>query len=154
MQVNTLKLNSKKKKRKTIGRGGKKGTYCGKGNKGQKARSGAHVDPLFEGGRSTLIDHMKKKKGFKSRETKATVLSLDQIEKEFKDGETVNVESLVKTKLLGKVIKREKIKILGAGKFSKKLSFSKDILISKSAKEAIEKAGGKIINGQGTEIKD
>ena len=154
MQVNTLKLNSKKKKRKTVGRGGKKGTYCGKGNKGQKARSGAHVDPLFEGGRSTLIDHMKKKKGFKSRETKATVLSLDQIEKEFKDGETVNVESLVKTKLLGKVIKREKIKILGVGKFSKKLSFSKDILLSKSAKEAIEKAGGKVINDQGTKDKE
>ncbi|MDO9231504.1 MAG: 50S ribosomal protein L15 [bacterium] len=154
MQVNTLKLNSKKKKRKTIGRGGKKGTYCGKGNKGQKARSGAHVDPLFEGGRSTLIDHMKKKKGFKSRETKATVLSLDQIEKEFKDGEIVNVESLVKTKLLGKVIKREKIKILGAGKFSKKLSFSKDILLSESAKEAIKKAGGKVINDQGTKDKE
>ncbi|HAT73510.1 MAG: 50S ribosomal protein L15 [Candidatus Moranbacteria bacterium GW2011_GWF2_36_839] len=160
MQVNTLKLNSKKKKRKTVGRGGKKGTYCGKGNKGQKARSGAHVDPLFEGGRSTLIDHMKKKKGFKSRETKATVLSLDQIEKEFKDGETVNVESLVKTKLLGKVIKREKIKILGGGisassadRLSKKLSFSQDILLSKSAKEAIEKAGGKVIENQEAEDK-
>lgn len=145
MQINDLKLKIRKKKRKTIGRGGKKGTYSGKGNKGQKARSGAHVDPLFEGGRSTLIDHMKKKKGFKSREAKKTVLSLDQIEKAFKDGETVNVESLVKTKLLGKVVKREKIKILGASKLSKKLSFSNDILLSKSAKEAIEKAGGKIM---------
>lgn len=145
MQVNTLKLNSKKKKRKTIGRGGKKGTYCGKGNKGQKARSGAHVDPLFEGGRSTLIDHMKKKKGFKSRADKYTTLSLEQIEKEFKDGEIVDIKSLVKTKLLGKIVKGEKIKILGGGKFSKKLSISKNILLSKTAKEAIEKAGGKII---------
>jgi len=103
---------------------------------------------------------LKKKKGFKSRETKATVLSLDQIEKEFKDGETVNVESLVKTKLLGKVIKREKIKILGGGisassadRLSKKLSFSQDILLSKSAKEAIEKAGGKVIENQEAEDK-
>lgn len=153
MQVNTLKLNSKKKKRKTIGRGGKKGTYCGKGNKGQKARSGAHVDPLFEGGRSTLIDHMKKKKGFKSRETKKIVLSLEQIEKAFKDGETVNAESLTKVKLLSKVVKREKIKILGGGAFSKKLSFNKDILLSKSAKEAIEKVGGKVIENQEVEDK-
>ena len=154
MQINDLKLIAKRKKRKTIGRGGKKGTYSGKGNKGQKARSGAHVDPLFEGGRSTLIDHMKKKKGFKSREAKKTVLSLEQIEKFFKDGETVNVESLLKTKLLGKVVKNEKIKILGGAKFSKKLSFSKGILVSKSAKEAIEKADGKIIDDQKSEIKD
>jgi large subunit ribosomal protein L15 len=58
MQINTLKIKTPKKKRKTIGRGGKKGTYSGKGNKGQKARSGSKLDPLFEGGRSTLIDHM------------------------------------------------------------------------------------------------
>ncbi len=40
MQIHQLKLKSKKKNKKRIGRGGKRGTYCGRGTKGQKARSG------------------------------------------------------------------------------------------------------------------
>jgi large subunit ribosomal protein L15 len=142
MQVNTLKLNNKRKKRKTIGRGGKKGTYSGKGNKGQKARSGAHVDPLFEGGRSTLIDHMKKKKGFKSGKIKPIAISLEEIEKRFKDDEIVSIDALIKVGLIDKIKKRNGVKIIGggkpsssAGKLTKKLSFEKGILFSKSIKK-------------------
>jgi large subunit ribosomal protein L15 len=135
MQVNTLKLNNKRKKRKTIGRGGKKGTYSGKGNKGQKARSGAHVDPLFEGGRSTLIDHMKKKRGFKSGKIKPIAISLEKIEKKFKDGETVSVEALIKVGLVDKMKKKNGVKIIGGGKITKKLSFEEGILFSKSIKK-------------------
>ncbi|MFA4817580.1 MAG: 50S ribosomal protein L15 [Parcubacteria group bacterium] len=145
MLINTLKLKFKRKKRKTIGRGGKKGTYCGKGNKGQKARSGAHVDPLFEGGRSTLIDHMKKVRGFKSRTAKKAVASLEMIEKKFKDGEVVDKESLVKSQIIGKLEAQDGIKIVGSGKFTKKLTIDKNILLSAAAKSAIEKAGGKIL---------
>jgi large subunit ribosomal protein L15 len=132
MQVNTLKLNNKRKKRKTIGRGGKKGTYCGKGNKGQKARSGAHVDPLFEGGRSTLIDHMKKKRGFTSRKEKKNEVQLAKIEKKFKDGDIVSIDTLIKAGLIDRMKKRNGVKIIGGGKLTKKLSFEKDILFSKS----------------------
>jgi len=144
MQINTLQLKNKRKKRKTIGRGGKKGTYCGKGNKGQKARSGAHVDPLFEGGRSTLIDHMKKVRGFKSRTAKKAVASLEMIEKKFKDGEVVNKESLIKSGIIGKLEAKDGIKIVGGDKITKKLTIDKSILLSAAAKSAIEKAGGKI----------
>jgi len=143
MQVNTLKVKAKRK-RKTIGRGGKKGTYSGKGMKGQKARSGGNVDPLFEGGRSTLIDHMKKKKGFKSRKPKAVPVSLEKIGKKFKDGDTINRETLGKSGIVGKVEKSVRIKILGVGKIEKKLTIAKEIQCSASAKAAIEKAGGKI----------
>lgn len=143
MQANTLKVKTKKK-RKTIGRGGKKGTYCGKGMKGQKARSGGNVDPLFEGGRSTLIDHMKKKKGFKSRKPKAVPVSLERIEKKFKDGETVNRENLEKNGFIGKIEKKVRIKILGVGTIKKKLTIAKEIQCSTGAKEAIEKVGGKV----------
>lgn len=135
MQINTLKLNNKKKRRKTIGRGGKKGTYSGKGNKGQKARSGAHVDPLFEGGRSTLIDHMKKKRGFKSGKEKKNVIHLSDIQKKFKDGDTVSVETLIKVGLIDKMKEKNRIKIIGGGKLAEKISFDKNILFSKSIKK-------------------
>ena len=71
MQIHNLKIQYPKKKRKIIGRGGKKGTYSGKGGKGQKGRSGVSIDPLFEGGRSSLIDRLKKIRGFKAFKPKA-----------------------------------------------------------------------------------
>lgn len=144
MQINTLKLNHRRKKRKTIGRGGKKGTYSGKGNKGQKARSGAHIDPLFEGGRSTLIDHMKKKKGFKALKIKLAVVSLAKLEKKFKDGDAINKEALIKSKIIDRIDAERGIKILGGDAVTKKFTIAKEIKISASAKAAIEKSGGSI----------
>jgi large subunit ribosomal protein L15 len=144
MQINTLQLKNKKKKRKTIGRGGKTGTYSGKGMKGQKARSGAHVDPTFEGGRSTLIDHMKKKKGFKSLEKKNSTIALEKIEKLFKDGDVVNKESLIKAKLVDRKGAKNGIKVLGSQEITKKLTIAKGIKISTASKKAIEKAGGSV----------
>lgn len=144
MQINTLKIKHPKKKRKTVGRGGKKGTYSGRGNKGQKARSGGNVKPLFEGGRSTLIDHMKKKKGFKSLKLKAAVVSLEKLEKKFNDGDAINKESLMKARIVDKIDAKNGIKILGGGKLTKKLSIGKNIFLSSSAKAAVEKAGGSV----------
>jgi large subunit ribosomal protein L15 len=144
MQINTLQLKNKRKKRKTIGRGGKKGTYSGKGNKGQKARSGAHVDPLFEGGRSTLIDHMKKKRGFKALDKKLATVSLVKLENKLPDGAMINKEALIKSKIVDKIDAEKGIKILGGGKIAKKFTIDKEIKLSASTKEAIEKAGGKI----------
>lgn len=135
MQINNLKLKTSRKKKKMIGRGGKSGTYSGRGNKGQKSRSGAHIDPLFEGGRSTLIDHMKKKRGFTSGKLKKTAIKLDQIEKKFKDGEAVNIDSLIKAGLVDKMKRANGVKIIGGGKITKKLSFDKKILFSKSIKK-------------------
>lgn len=144
MQINTLKISTPKKKRKTIGRGGKKGTYSGKGNKGQKARSGAKVDPLFEGGRSTLIDHMKKKRGFKSLATKATTVNVLKLEENFADSSVVTIEELVKVELIRKSQATSRVKILGNAAIKKKLTIAKEIMISASAKKSIETAGGKV----------
>lgn len=154
MQMHTLKLNNRRKKRKTIGRGGKKGTYSGKGNKGQKARSGAHINPLFEGGRSTLIDHLKKSKGFKSIKPKKNVIKFSSLEKNFKNGDIINKEALVSAKLVDKKLVGNGIKILGGSEIKVKLMVDKNIFLSSSAKEAIEKAGGKIISEQGTVNKE
>src|SRR3989339_2115462 len=101
MQIHQLKVKTQKKKR-TIGRGGKKGTYSGRGMKGQKARSGASINPLFEGGRSTLVDHMKKARGFKSPHPKKNIVKLSSLEKNFKDGDIINSNSLLEKRLLSK----------------------------------------------------
>jgi len=143
MQIHELK-SKKRKARKTIGRGGKRGTYSGKGNKGQKARSGASVDPLFEGGRSSLIERLKKVRGFKSTHPKKTVIKLADLDKKFKDGETISIESLIKAGLLDKKDSKNGVKILSSGTISKKLTVAKDILFSETAKDAIIKAGGTI----------
>lgn len=142
MNINELKLN-RRKPRKKIGRGGKRGTYSGRGNKGQKARSGAKIDPLFEGGRSSLVERMKKSRGFKAINRKKNNVSLADLEKNFTEGDVVNVENLIKNGLIGKIEARWGVKILGDGELTKKLTIEKNILLSKSAKTAIEKSGGK-----------
>jgi len=143
MQIHQLKVK-KRKVRKTVGRGGKRGTYSGRGNKGQKARSGASIDPLFEGGRSSLVERLKKVRGFKSRTPKKAVVKLSELEKAFKGGEEITIALLVQTKLVDKAEAANGVKILANGQLSKKLTIAKGILLSETAKAAIIKAGGTI----------
>ena len=145
MQKHTLKLNNQRKKKKNLGRGGKKGTYSGRGMKGQKARSGVSINPLFEGGRSTLIDRMKKKRGFKSRNSKDVVIKISDLAKKFKDGEKVSKEALIKLGLADKIAVKSTLKILGGDKIKTKLVIDKEITLSASAKKAILAAGGEIL---------
>lgn len=144
MQIHQLTLK-KRKEKKTVGRGGKRGTYSGRGNKGQKARSGASIDPLFEGGRSSLVERLKKVRGFKSLNAKKTVLKLETLEKKFKDGDIVSIESLLAEKIVDKADVKNGVKILSSGTITKKLTISAEILLSQTAKDAIIKAGGKIL---------
>lgn len=143
MQIHELAVK-KKKQIKRIGRGGKRGTYSGKGSKGQKARSGAKINPLFEGGRSSLVERLKKMGGFKSIAPKKAVVNLKDLDKKFQDGGVVDIKSLVKSGLIDKMKAKNGVKILGDGKITKKLEIGKEILLSRSAEEAIKKAGGKI----------
>lgn len=152
MQIHELKVKAKKS-RKRIGRGGKRGTFSGKGMKGQKARSGGNVDPLFAGGQTSLVEKLKKVRGFKAVTPKRNVISLDTVEKIFEDGETVTVKALVEAKAVQRSKMGNGVKILGTGKITKKITTDRDVLVSKSAKEAIEKVGGKVGYVQGTVVK-
>jgi large subunit ribosomal protein L15 len=134
----------KKEERKRVGRGGKRGTYSGRGMKGQKARSGGNVDPLFEGGRSSLVERLKKVRGFKSIHPKKITLDLEALENRFESGETVSFETLVAKGLVKEVLLKRGIKVLGNGSLTKRLSVSREILLSGSAREAVEKAGGTV----------
>ncbi len=142
MQVNDLK-NKDKKERRRVGRGGKKGTYSGKGMKGQKSRSGYSQRATFEGGKSSLIAHTKKKKGFKSLNIKAEIVDLEKLERNFTDGEEVTKELLKEKKLIKSL--KSKVKILSDGEIKRKLIINEDILTSETAKDKIKKAGGKLI---------
>ncbi len=146
MQLHQIKPKHKLKKGKRVGRGGKRGTYSGRGMKGQKSRAGRRLKPAIRG----LIKRYPKLRGYRfkskaqSLKSKIAVLNLETLEKKFKSEEKINPQVLLKKKLIRRIKGRmPKIKILGGGKLSKKLVIE-DCQVSKSAKEAIEKVGGTI----------
>ena len=144
--LHTLQPTHQSKSKKRIGRGGKRGTYSGKGQKGQRARSGAHIR-LAER-EMTLKIPKKRGTGFVNRPKKFSgvvmTVNINRIVKSFASGEIVNVKTLAKKGLVT-ASKRQKIqvKILGTGKLTKKLSFV-GVSVSQSARQAIEAAGGTV----------
>lgn len=132
------------KRRKIVGRGlgSGHGTYSGRGAKGQKARSGASIPLGFEGGRMPLHRQIPKKRGFTSKREKNLPLNLTVINEKFNANEIVNPKILV-SKGLAKFTATP-IKILGGGELTKPLTFEK-VMVSASAKEKIETAGGKVL---------
>jgi len=147
MELNKLSTKSKKSK-KRVGRGigSGKGKTAGRGHKGQKSRSGVAIKS-FEGGQMPLYRRLPKR-GFKSISSKKNiaVINLSRIEEiSLKDqtilSNIINLNTLQKSKLINK--KYNKLKILGNGDLKKKFDIEVNS-ISKSAKEKIEKLGGKV----------
>ena len=139
MQIHQLTV-TKKKSRKRIGRGGKRGTTAGRGSNGQKSRSGASVDPLFEGGRSTFLERLKKVRGFKSIHQKKCVIKLSAIESVYADGETVSLATLIEKKLAPKTALSRGVKIVAVGGLTKKLTLGKDVAASEKAQTSFQKS--------------
>jgi large subunit ribosomal protein L15 len=133
------------KRRKVVGRGlgSGHGTYSGRGAKGQKARSGSSIPAGFEGGRMPLHRQLPKRRGFTSFHPSAIAISLDQIDKKFAQNETVNPKLIFNKGLIKS--QHEFVKILGKGKLTKSLTFE-NVAVSASAREKIEKSGGKVVN--------
>lgn len=144
LTLHTLKTPvGSRKKSKRIGRGNSSGhgTYSTKGQKGQRARSGGSKGLKLKGFKD-IVKRMPKLKGFKSHRLKPQIVNLIDLEKKFKDGETVDIKILLEKGLVKD--QRQKVKVLGEGKLTKKLTVNVHNF-SKSAKEAIEKAGGRIV---------
>ena len=147
MKLNTL--NSKKMKtRKRVGRGigSSKGKTCGRGHKGQKSRSGVAIKS-FEGGQMPLYRRLPKR-GFNSIASKKNIviINLSRIQEIIGKQKTIlnnkiNISNLQKSKFINK--KYRKLKLLGSGDLKQKLDIEVSS-ISKSAKEKIEKLGGKV----------
>jgi len=146
MQLHELRPKYKLKRRKRVGRGGKRGTYSGRGQKGQKSRAGRRLKPAIRG----LIKRYPKLRGYKfkskikNQKSKITIVNLDILEKKFNSGEEINPRVLLERKLIRRIKgKMPKVKILAKGELTKKLII-KDCEVSKGGKEKIEKAGGTI----------
>jgi large subunit ribosomal protein L15 len=142
MQLHELQRKHKNKTKKRVGRGGRKGTYSGHGMKGQKSRAGRKMEPIIR----SIIKRYPKLKGYRSfvLDNNFVVVNLVTLEKISKDGETINPENLIKKGVISRIKgKAPKVKILGTGKLTKKLVVE-NCKTSKTAKEAIEKAGGSI----------
>ncbi len=142
MQNNNLKRAHPNKKSKTVGRGGTRGKTAGRGTKGQNARAGHKKRPEIR----DFIKRIPKLRGRgknsnMSIQSKVFAINLVDISKAYKAGETVSLATLREK---GLVSKTAQFKVLGTGTLDKKLSFEK-CTMSKSAKEAIEKAGGTMV---------
>ncbi len=146
MQLHQLKPKHKLKTKKRIGRGGKKGTYSGRGMKGQRSRAGRRFEPIIRG----LIKRYPKLRGYKfkpkvkNQNSEIVILNLDILEKKFNSGERITPKVLLEKKIISTIKgKLPKVKILAEGKLTKALIIE-NCQFSKQAKEKIEKAGGNI----------
>ena len=137
----------KKKLRKGRGIAAGQGASCGFGMRGQKSRSGRPTRPGFEGGQMPLYRRVPKLKHFEIINQKSfSIVNLSKLS-EFKDSEIVNIDSLVKKKVLFKP--KFPLKVLGNGEVKAKLKVQAHAF-TKVAKEKIEAAGGtcEIINNK------
>lgn len=142
MQIHELSPKHKSQKKKRIGRGGKKGSYSGRGVKGQKARAGRKLKPFIR----DWIKKYPKLRGyrFKGKKEEITIVNIDVLERKFQEGEIVSPQILVEKRIVRKVKgKTPRVKILGRGELKKPLKII-GCESSQAAKEKIQKAGGKI----------
>lgn len=132
----------KQKVRRRVGRGdgSGRGTYSGRGLKGQRSRSGGRKK-LKRKGLKQFLHQIPKLRGFKSMYPSFEIVNVGELNAKFDNGEIITLNKilkagLVKTKVNG-------VKILGHGKLDKKFTVQAHNF-SKSAKNAIKRAGGKI----------
>ena len=143
--LNTTQLIKQKKIRVGRGIGSGKGKTSGRGVKGQKSRSGVAIKS-FEGGQMPLYRRLPKR-GFNAiQKYKIAKINLEKLQnlidkKIINEESIINIASLKKEKILKKSF--NKFKILGNGEIKVKLNIEADF-VSNSAKEKIEKVGGKI----------
>ena len=141
MKLGELKPAVEKKDRKRVGRGmgSGLGKTSGRGQKGQKSRTGGGVRRGFEGGQTPLYRRLPKR-GFKNKfaktYTEVTLTMLNQSK-----ATEVTAESLLEEGIIGKI--NDGIVVLGTGKLEKKLTV-KAARFTKTAGEKIEAVGGKI----------
>lgn len=146
MKLNELrpKEGSKTKKRKRVGRGNGSGVgkTSGRGQDGQKSRSGGGVRPGFEGGQMPLFRRMPKRGFTNIFAKKYIILNVDGLNG-FDDDTVITPELLIKEGIINSRKDVDGIKILGNGNLNKKLTV-KAHKFSKTATEKIEAAGGKV----------
>jgi large subunit ribosomal protein L15 len=142
VRLNDIKSPTSNKSRKRVGRGDGSGhgTTSGRGTKGQLSRSGGNTRPGFEGGQMPLQRRVPHLKGFKNNKKIIFNVINTGMLSGFKEGSTVDHDALLKKSLIMK--KARPLKVLGKGELNIKLTVKANGF-SKTAREKIEKAGGK-----------
>ena len=143
MKLNELQRNigaTHAKKRVGRGPGSGLGKTSGRGQKGQKARSGGSINPVFEGGQLPLYRRIPKR-GFSNAKFKTVYACINVSDlNNFEDGTVVTPALLKETGLVKKQL--DGVKVLGNGKLEKKLTIQAS-KFSASALEKIKEAGSK-----------
>ena len=143
MKLSSLNNPRGTQKRKRVGRGDSSGLgrTCGRGEKGQKSRSGSKIRLHFEGGQIPLFRRLPHIRGFKARNHKNwTCVNVSDIEKAFEAGDVVDAAALINKKIISSI--DHGLKILANGEISKSITIKADAF-SKTAQSKIEAAGGK-----------
>ena len=140
---NLTKRPQQKHKKKRIGRGNAsgKGTYSGKGIKGQRSRSGGKKGLLRRSIMRQLVKKIPKLGGFKSQKSPRETVTLLQLQNNYVAGELVNLLSLREKRIIPR--KAKSAKIVATGMLSIKLIID-NIALSKGAEEIVKSAGGEI----------
>jgi large subunit ribosomal protein L15 len=145
MQIHELKRKTKNRKKIQVGRGGKRGKTAGRGTKGQGARAGRKIRPEIR----DRIKKLPKLRGyaFNTIKVKPLPIIISSIEKNFENGATIDINTLIAAKLVEIYKGRNpRVKIVGDKKgniLTKKVTIV-GIPVSASVKVAVEKAGGKV----------
>ncbi len=143
MKLESLPASNETKARKRVGRGPGSGTgkTAGRGENGQKSRSGASISAWFQGGQTPIYRRIPKR-GFNNArfETKFATINLSDLDKHFKDGDVVTPEVLKERGIIKKQLSG--VKVLAGGELTHKLTV-KASRFSSSAVSKIESAGGK-----------
>ncbi len=132
--------SARSKKRVGRGNGSQKGTYAGRGLKGQKSRSGKKSGRSVLGTKQSLLK-VPKLRGFKSMHPKAQSVTLTTLERVGQDGVVITPYLLKELHVVKSI--RQPVKIVATGELKKKLTIQQ-CLATKTAIAAIEKAGGTI----------
>jgi large subunit ribosomal protein L15 len=118
------------------------GKTSGKGHKGQWARSGGGVRPGFEGGQMPLTRRIPKR-GFNNYFKKSySIVNLSVLDS-FEANSVVDINALIEKNLIKVIKDAVGLKVLATGAITKPITVKANAF-SKAAKEAIEKAGGKV----------
>ncbi|MBI2065226.1 MAG: uL15 family ribosomal protein [Candidatus Yanofskybacteria bacterium] len=168
MNLSNLQPNTPRKSTKRVGRGGKRGTFSGKGSKGQKSRAGASVRPGFRGGDNRIWQLFPKQRGaskkpggkgiyakhrfYQLKKDKLPVVNIEEFNR-FNDEEIVTPKILFSAKggpasggekgVNPALARKGGVKVLGGGELTRKLVFE-GFSFSKSARDKIAKAGGTV----------
>jgi large subunit ribosomal protein L15 len=132
----------KGKKRVGRGDGSRKGSFSGRGCKGQKGRAGFRIKPGFEGGQLPIIKRLPSQRGFTNIfKTEYDVVNIGQLSV-FEAGTEVDIVKLITTGLVK--TGQNLVKILGDGEIDRPLTVKADKFTA-TAKAKIEAAGGKVV---------